>query len=203
MGGHTLAPKGVVTVAVWRTLAGGVMALVVLALLAGHSLGLPLIKVDQTTIGLLIMLAVAALLPDLTRIAAPGGWEANFQRSLSEAEKELGRIRGGTARVRVTATTMTPGTDPGVRLAELRIGVERALRELAGAQPTQPLGAVIEALVRDRKISGGLRRSLDAFLRATDAYLGERRSRASPHMARALTVGEEVLERLTGQFGRV
>lgn len=190
---------------VWRTLAGGVMALAVLALLAGHSLGLPAVKVDQTTIALLILLAVAVLLPDLTKLTGPGGWEADFQRNLKEAERELGKTRVEAPRSLTTRGGAIPpqAGNRGMRLAQLRGAVERAVRELGPADPDMPLNAHLDQLARDRRINGSLRRSLLAFLRATDAYFGERRGQPSRALTRALAVGEEVLERLTGQSGRV
>lgn len=192
------------------------MAVVILLLLVVHTLSIPGLRVDQTTIGLLIMMAAALLLPDLTRLVGPGGWEADFQRNVTEAERGLvqaappaGEERAaepaGDGREIGLATAAVPRwpMDAGLHLAHLRVSLEDSLRRLGGGDDGAPLSAVLDRLARQRRLSPGVQRSLAAFIRASDAYFDSRRALVPASVTRAIAIGEELLRRLTAGQGRV
>lgn len=192
------------------------MAAVILFLLAIHTFSIPGLRVDQTTIGLLIMMTAALLLPDLTRLVGPGGWEVDFQRNVADAERGLiqaaplaaeQRSGDSTADGRdggpaIAAQPRWP-MDAGLHLAHLRVALEDSLRRLAGSDDGAPLSAVLDRLARQRRLSPGLQRALAAFIRASDAYFDSRRPLVPASVTRAIAVGEELLRRLTAGPGRV
>lgn len=199
----------------WRTAAGTALAAVILLLLTAHTLALPGLRVDQTTIGLLIMMMAALLLPDLTRLVGPGGWEVDFQRSIAEAERGLiqavplaaeqrsgdSAAAGGTDRT--PAPQLRWPTDAGLHLAHLRVAIEDSLRQLADSDDGEPLPAVLDRLMRQHRLSPGMQRALTAFIRASDAYFESRRRLVPASVTRAIAVGEELRRRLTAGPGRV
>ncbi|MGE5560621.1 MAG: hypothetical protein ACM3XN_06165 [Chloroflexota bacterium] len=196
----------------WRTAAGTVMASAILLLLIVHTLPIPGVTVDQTTIGLLIMMAVALLLPDLTKLVGPGGWEADFQRNIGQAERELAQApppardpAAPAGEPENIASQIRPRwpLDAGLQLAHLRVALEDRLRRLTGADDGTPLEAVLERLTRQRRISSGMQRSCAAFIKASDAYLCSRRTLIPASVTRALAIGEELLRRLTAPPGGV
>lgn len=192
------------------------MAAVILFLLAIHTFSIPGLRVDQTTIGLLIMMTAALLLPDLTRLVGPGGWEVDFQRNVADAERGLIQAMPLAAEQRsgdstgdgrdggpaIVAQPRWP-MDAGLHLAHLRVALEDSLRRLAGSDDGAPLSAVLDRLARQRRLSPGLQRALAAFIRASDAYFDSRRPLVPASVTRAIAVGEELLRRLTAGPGRV
>lgn len=213
----------------WRTIAGAVAAVVILTLLVAHTLTLPGVQVDQVSIGLLILMVAALLLPDLTRLIGPGGWEADFQRNVADAERGLAQIpQPLSGQPSPTASQPAPDRaapaspdapdqasnlmatvrpnwpmDAGLYLAHLRVALEGVLRRLDGVSDGAPLTTVLERLARQRRVSPGLQRSVEAFISATDAFLSSRRPLVPTSVTRALTVGEELLRRLTAGPGGV
>lgn len=193
------------------------MAAVILFFLAIHTFSIPGLRVDQTTIGLLIMMTAALLLPDLTRLVGPGGWEVDFQRNVAEAERGLIQAAPLAAEQRGGGDSPGDGRDGGpavavqprwpmdasLHLAHLRVALEDSLRRLAGSGDGAPLSTVLDRLARQRRLSPGLQRALAAFIRASDAYFDSRRPLVPASVTRAIAVGEELLRRLTAGPGRV
>ena len=195
------------------------MAAVTALLLVAHLL-IPGLAVDTTTLALLTLLIIVALIPFSKAITLPGGGGITF-RDLKEAKGAVDKAEGG-GKKQISLLRTSPETspeaspeesmwmyvvdsDPNIGLAGLRIEIERKIRQLTlqigipKSESSETLRMLIEKLRNKEVLSF---EEMDAILQVTNIcnkavhaqYLDPR------DVNLAMELGERVLEIINGKF---